>query len=44
VIDDFERALRAAETAEDVAAVREGMQLIYHKLIRNMESKGLEGH
>ena len=42
VIDDFERALRSAETATDVTAVKEGMQLIYHKLIRNMESKGLK--
>lgn len=42
VIDDFERALKAAETASDVAAVKEGMSLIYHKLIRNLEGKGLK--
>ncbi|MBS1624874.1 MAG: nucleotide exchange factor GrpE [Bacteroidetes bacterium] len=42
VIDDFERALKAAETASDVAAVKEGMALIYHKLTRNLEAKGLK--
>lgn len=42
VIDDFERALKAAETASDVAAVKEGMTLIYHKLVRNLEGKGLK--
>lgn len=42
VIDDFERALKAAETASDVAAVKEGMSLIYHKLVRNLEGKGLK--
>ena len=42
VIDDFERALKAAETASDVAAVKEGMNLIYQKLVRNLEGKGLK--
>ena len=42
VLDDFERALRAAENATDVAAVKEGMNLIYQKLIRNLEAKGLK--
>ena len=32
VMDDFERALEAMETAEDVAAVKEGVQLIHQKL------------
>ncbi len=42
VIDDFERALKSAETATDVVAVKEGMNLIYQKLVRNLESKGLK--
>lgn len=42
VIDDFERALRSAETTKDVEAVKEGMNLIYQKLVRNMEAKGLK--
>lgn len=42
VVDDFERALKAAETASDVAAVKEGMNLIYQKLVRNLEGKGLK--
>lgn len=42
VIDDFERALKYADTATDVASVRDGMTLIYQKLVRNMEAKGLK--
>ena len=30
IVDDFERALKNMETAEDVAAVREGVELIYN--------------
>lgn len=32
-MDDFERALKAMETAEDVVAVKEGVDLIYNKFI-----------
>ena len=42
VLDDFERALKYAETATDVASVKEGMNLIYQKLLRNLEGKGLK--
>ncbi|MCW3125295.1 MAG: nucleotide exchange factor GrpE [Bacteroidetes bacterium] len=42
IIDDFERALKSAETTKDVEAVKEGMNLIYQKLVRNMEAKGLK--
>ncbi len=42
ILDDFERALRAAETATEVAPVAEGMTLIQHKLIKNLEQKGLK--
>jgi molecular chaperone GrpE len=42
VLDDFERAMRAAETSTEVAPVVEGVQLIYNKLVRNLETKGLK--
>ena len=41
VIDDFERALRANESATDVAPLKEGMQLIYNKLRNTVQQKGL---
>ena len=40
VIDDFERAMKANENMEDIASVKEGFGLIYHKLKGNL--KGLE--
>lgn len=42
VIDDFERAQKALETSNDIKAVKEGMSLIYQKLINNLASKGLK--
>ena len=42
VIDDFERAIRSMETTTDIAAVKEGVSLIYSKLKHNTTSKGLE--
>lgn len=42
VMDDMERALKAAETATDVSAVKEGIQLIQNKLTGVMQSKGLK--
>ena len=42
VLDDFERAMKATETATDAAAVKEGMALIYNKLSKNLEGKGLK--
>lgn len=41
VIDDFERAIKANESIDDVKAVKEGMQLIYHKFKVNVQQKGL---
>lgn len=41
VVDDFERALKAAEKTEANSA-REGMQLIYNKLLHQLASKGLK--
>lgn len=42
VVDDFVRAMQSIETAEDIAAVKEGVSLIYNKLNRTLESKGLK--
>lgn len=42
VMDDFERGLKASETATDVASVREGMELIYQKLKKYMEQNGVK--
>lgn len=42
VIDDFERAMTASESNDDVAAIREGMSLIQNKLIKSLENKGLK--
>ncbi len=42
VMDDFERGLKAAEGATDVASVREGMELIYQKLKKYMEQNGVK--
>lgn len=42
VIDDFERAMKAAENATDIAAVSEGISLIYNKFKNTLKQKGLE--
>ncbi len=42
VLDDFERAVKAADSATDVAPVKEGMTLIHNKLLKNLEHKGLK--
>ena len=41
VIDDLERALQHIETAENVEAVREGIDLIYKKFLKVMEAQGV---
>ena len=41
VVDDFERAFKANETQEDAVKVREGNQLIFHKLLKTLENRGL---
>ncbi len=41
IIDDFERGLAATST-ESEDAVREGMQLIYNKLVKYLESNGVK--
>ena len=42
VIDDFERARANMETATDVPSVKEGVDLIYNKLIKELGAKGLK--
>ncbi len=42
VLDDFERAQKAAEGDQAMAAQIEGMNLIYHKLLKELEQKGLK--
>lgn len=41
IVDDFERGL-AASTHEDGEAMRKGMELIYNKLIKYLESNGVK--
>ncbi|MFT4734025.1 MAG: molecular chaperone GrpE [Algoriphagus sp.] len=42
IIDDFERAQNALESATDVAVLKEGVELIYTKLVKTLENKGLK--
>jgi molecular chaperone GrpE len=42
VVDDFERAFKASDGETDPIKIREGNQLIFHKLVRVLESKGLK--
>lgn len=41
VVDDFERGLKATESVEDANAIREGMELIYNKLVKYLQSNGV---
>ena len=42
VIDDMERALANGEKTDDPAVLREGMELIYNKMMKAMESLGVK--
>ncbi|MBC7862211.1 MAG: nucleotide exchange factor GrpE [Bacteroidia bacterium] len=42
LIDDFDRALKANETATDLNSVKEGFHLIYNKMKNDFTNKGLE--
>ncbi len=42
IVDDFERGLAAAAEAKDAEAVRQGMEMIYQKLVRYLESQGVK--
>lgn len=41
VMDDFERALQNMEKADDVASVREGVELIFQKFNKTLQSLGV---
>jgi molecular chaperone GrpE len=41
VIDDMDRASKANESIEDAKAIKEGFQLIHHKLKNAVQQKGL---
>ena len=40
VLDDFERAL--ADTTEDPEAIKQGMELIFHKFVKTLEGLGVK--
>lgn len=42
IVDDFERGLKATKEADSADSVREGMELIYNKLIKFLESNGVK--
>ena len=42
VLDDFERAIKTMETATDVQAVKEGVELIYNKFMATLAQNGVK--
>lgn len=42
IIDDMERGLAAASAATDANALLQGMEMIYHKFIKYLESQGVK--
>ena len=42
IIDDFQRAEQANEKQQDVEVIKEGVGLIYSKLFKTLEAKGLK--
>ena len=42
VVDDFERAIKTMETAKDVKAVKEGVELIYNKFMATLAQNGVK--
>lgn len=42
VIDDFERGLAAMKESDDAEALREGIEIIYHKFIKYLEQNGVK--
>lgn len=42
VVDDFERAKVSFDSSTDIVALKEGVDLIYTKLLKTLESKGLK--
>ena len=44
IVDDLERGIKASENATDVETVREGMILIYNKIVKFMEQNGVKAY
>lgn len=42
IVDDFERGLDAVRNSSDAEAVKEGMELIYNKLMKYLEQNGVK--
>ena len=42
VVDDFERAIEANRASTDVDAIRDGVELIYNKLVKYLEKNGVK--
>jgi molecular chaperone GrpE len=42
VVDDFERSLQHVENAKDVDAVKEGIKLVYEKLMKALDEQGVK--
>lgn len=42
VLDDFERAIQAAEESDDAKALKEGVNLVHNKLNKVLDLKGLK--
>lgn len=41
ILDDMERAIESGQKTDDPAVLREGIELIYHKLVKVMEGHGV---
>ncbi|MCM1077339.1 MAG: nucleotide exchange factor GrpE [Bacteroides sp.] len=42
IVDDFERGLEASAKSDDPASIRQGMELIYQKLVKFLASNGVK--
>lgn len=41
IVDDFERAIKSFDQTTDTETIKAGVELIYHKLVKLLESKGV---
>lgn len=42
IVDDFERGIEANKNADDAESVKKGMELIYNKLVKFLETNGVK--
>lgn len=42
IVDDFERSLLHIESAKDINAIKEGIKLVYEKLMKALKDQGVE--